>query len=103
MRKIESQIVKRRLNFMGEFINEPRDKIPFRLISAFYNKKCRLGRPNYTVKHSMMKDAIIIIAVFNKNDSFHKWAHVANNELIWSILIKNIENNNLQPCNYSSE
>ena len=51
----------------------------------------------------MMKDIEKLIPVVDKTGSFHTRTHMADNELIQSILINNIGNNDPQPCNYSPE
>ena len=103
IRTIESQIMKRRLIFRGKNIRLPSFKIPSRLISVFYSIKRPLGRPNYTVKYSILIDIKKIIPEVDKSSSFHTWAHITNYEPIWSILVNNIEKYNPQPCNYSTE
>ena len=39
----------------------------------------------------------------NNDDSFKSWAHIANDKLLWFILINNIGHNYLQPCDYNHE
>ena len=103
IRTIDSQITKRRLIFLGKIIILPGLKIPSRLISAYCSIKRPLGRPNYTIIHSMLNDIRKIIPEVDKSGSFHTCAHIANDELIWSILINNIGKDDPQPCNYSPE
>ena len=43
------------------------------------------------------------ISTVDKHGFFHTWAHIANHELVWSILINNIGIDDPQPCNYSPE
>ena len=43
------------------------------------------------------------VPTFAKSGYFHTWAHIKNNALVWSILIKNIDINDLQPWNYLPE
>ena len=103
IRNIDSLIAKRRLLFLGKIIRLPRTKIPSRLISAFCPNKRPIGRPNYTIRHSMLNSVKKIIPTADKYGSFHTWAHIANNELVWSILVNNIGLDDPQPCNYSPE
>ena len=100
IRTIESQIVKRRLTFLGKNIRLPSFKIPSRLISAYCSIKILLGRPNYNVRYFMLNDIKKIIPEVDKSGSFHTWAHITNDELIWSILSNNTGKNELQHCNY---
>ena len=51
----------------------------------------------------MLNNILKIIPTIDKSGSFHTWAHIANNELFWSILINNICIDDPQPCNYLSE
>ena len=37
----------------------------------------------------------------DSDGSFKSWAHIENDELLWSILIKNIDHNDPQPCDYN--
>ena len=56
IRTIESQIAQRRLTFLGKISRLPSLKIPSRLIPAFFFIKIHLGRPNYTIRHSLLND-----------------------------------------------
>ena len=76
--------------------------IPIRLLSAFCRKERPLGRANYTVRQSMIDIGKIIPSV-KEDGSFYSWAHISNNELVWSILINNIARNDPQPCDYNPE
>ena len=52
----------------------------------------------------MLNSVKKIIPTADKYGSFHTWAaHIANNELVWSILVNNIGLDDPQPCNYSPE
>ena len=51
----------------------------------------------------MLNDIRKIIPEVDKFGSFHTWAHIANDELIWSILINNIGKDDPQPYNCSLE
>ena len=44
-----------------------------------------------------------IIPLVDKNGSFHTWAHIINNELVWSIFVDNIDIDDPQQCNCSPE
>ena len=77
--KVESLIVKRRSLFVGKIIRMPCKKIPVRLISAFIYKKRTRGRPNTTVRHSILDDIGKNIPSVDKYGSFNTWAHIANN------------------------
>ena len=70
-RTIESQIVKRWLTFVGEIMRLPSLKIPSRLISTYCSSKRPVGRPNYTVRHSMLNHIKKIIPKVDKSGSFH--------------------------------
>ena len=48
----------------------------------------------------MLNDIKSIVPTVDKYESFHAWAHITNNELVWSILVMNIGLDNPQPCNY---
>ena len=85
IRRVESLIVKRRLLFVGRIIRMPCKKISARLISAFLYKNRSRGRPNTSVRHSILDDISKIIPSVEKYGSFKTWAHIANNELLWSI------------------
>ena len=85
---IEYQIVKRRLNFLGKIIRLTSFKIPSGLLSIFYSIKRSLGRPKYTVRHSMLNGIKKITPEVDTSDSFNTWAHIANDKPIWSILLK---------------
>ena len=61
IKSVELQISKRRLAFLGKIIRITNDKIPARLLSAVYQGKRPLGRPNTTTRHSMLKDIEKII------------------------------------------
>ena len=56
----------------------PCKKIPARLISDFLYKKIPRGRPNTTVRHSILDDIRKIIPSVDKYGSFKTWAHIAN-------------------------
>ena len=77
--KVESLIVKRRSLFVGKIIRMPCKKIHVRLISAFIYKKRTRGRPNTTVRHSILDDIGKNIPSVDKYGSFNTWAHIANN------------------------
>ena len=99
IRNIDSLIAKRRFLFLGKIMRLPTTKIPSRLISTFFPNKRPLGRPNYTIRHSMLNDIKKIIHTVDKYGSFHTQAHIAHNELVWSILVNNIGLDDPQPCN----
>ena len=103
IRKVESLIAKRRLLFVGKIISMARNKIPARLISAFIYKKRPRERPNTTVRHSILNNIRKIIPSVDKNGAFKTWAHIARDELLWSILVNNLGNDDPQPCNVSLE
>ena len=81
IRNIDSLIAKRRLIFLGKIIRLPKSKIPSRLISASCTNPRPVGRPNYTIRHSMLNNIKKIIPTVDKNESFHTWAHIAKNTL----------------------
>ena len=56
IKNIDSLIAKRRLIFLGKIIRLPSSKIPSRLIFAFCPNTRPLGRPNFTISHSMLND-----------------------------------------------
>ena len=56
IRNIESLISRRRLIFLGKIIRLPKFKIPSRMISASCSNPRPVGRPNYTIRHSMLND-----------------------------------------------
>ena len=56
IRNIDSLIAKRRLIFLGKIIRLPKLKNPSRLTFAFYPNTRPLGRPNFTIRHSMLND-----------------------------------------------
>ena len=103
IRKVEYLIAKTRLLFVGKIIRMARNKISARLISAFIYKKRPRGRLNTTVRHSISNDIRIIIPSVDKNGAFKTWDHIARNELLWSILVNNIVNDDPQPCIFSPE
>ena len=103
VRNIDSLIAKRRLLFLGKIIRLPSSKISSRLIFAFWPNTSPLGRPNFTIRHSMLNDIKKIIPTVDKYGSFHTWAQIANNELVWTILVNNIGLDDPPPCNYSPE
>ena len=103
IRKVESLIAKGRLLFVGIIIRITCNKIPARLISAFIYKKGPRGSPNTTVRHSILNDIRKIIPSVDKNGSIKTWAHIARDELLWSILVNNLGNDDPQPCNFSLE
>ena len=70
---------------------------------AFGQKKRPLGRPNTTLRHSILNNIKKIIPTVDKDGSFNTWAHIANNEIIWSLLINNLGKDDPQPCDYSPE
>ena len=70
---IDSHIAKKNLSFLGKIIKLPQDKIPSRLISTFATKHRPLGRPNYTIRHSNLKDIEKKIARINKMFFFVHW------------------------------
>ena len=55
------------------------------------------------VRHSILDDIRKIIPSIDKYDSFKTWAHIANNELLWSILVNNLGKDDPQPYNFSTE
>ena len=56
IRNIDSLIAKRRLIFLGKIMRLPGSNIPSRLISAFCPNTRPLGRPNFTIRYSMLND-----------------------------------------------
>ena len=62
IRTINFQITKRRLTFLGKIIRLPRLKVPSRLISACCSTKRPLGRPNYTIRHTMLNAKMFILS-----------------------------------------
>ena len=103
IKNIECLIAKRRLIALGKIIRLSSSKIPSRLISVFYPNTRPQGRPNFTIRYSMLDDIKKTIPTIDKGESFYIWAHIVNNELIWSILINNIDIDDPQSCNYSPE
>ena len=103
IRNIDSLIAKRKLIFLGKIIRLPSSKISLRLISAFCPNTRLQGRPNFTIRHSILNDIKKIIPIVDKNGSFHTWAHIANNKLVLSVLINNIGIDDPQSCHYSPE
>ena len=68
---------------------------------SFFIQKILRGRPNTMVRHYILDDIRKIIPSIDKYDSFKTWAHIANNELLWAILVKYLGRNDPQPRNYS--
>ena len=99
IRKVKSLIAKRRLLFVGKIIRIPCKKIPARHLSAFHYKNDLKGFT--TIRHSILDDIRKIIPTVDKYGSFKTWAHIANNELLWAILVKYLGRNDPQPRNYS--
>ena len=96
-------IAKRRLLFIDKIIRKPCKKIPARLISAFLYKKIPRRRPNTTVIHFVIDDIRKIIPSVDKYGSFKTWAHIANDEVLWLMLVNNLGRDDPQPCNFSPE
>ena len=80
----------------------PCKRIPVRLISSFLLKRPR-GRPNTMVRDCILDDIRKIIPSVDKYDYFKTWAHIAKNEVLWSMLVNNLGKYDLQPCNISLE
>ena len=79
------------------FIGISCKKIPVRLISAFIYKKRPKGRPNTTVRHSILDYIRKIVPSVDKYGSFKTWAYIANNELSLSMLVNNLGKDDPQP------
>ena len=69
------------------------DKIPARLLSAVYQGKRSLGRPNTSVRHFMLNDVGKIIPEVDFKGSFSSWAYIAHYKVAWQILINNLGSN----------
>ena len=100
---IDSIIARRRLISLTRLIRMPCKNLPTRLISDFCKKKRSPGRSNYTLRNSLINDIRKMIPSVKDDGSFILWAHIANNELVWSILINNIDRNDPQPSDYNPE
>ena len=70
---------------------------------AFCKKKRPPGRKNYTVINPLMNDIRKIISSVKYDGSFNSWAHIANNDLVWSIFINNIGQNDSLQSGYNTE
>ena len=70
-------------------------RVPARLISSFCFKQGPLGRPNSTIRHSIIN----YIPGADKHVYFKYWEHITKNELIWSILVNNLCRDDPQPYN----
>lgn len=81
----------------------PCKDIQERLIYDFRKKKRPPGRSNYTVRNSLINYIRKIIPSVKDDESFNSWANIANNELVWSILINNIDQHDPRPSNYDPE
>ena len=66
------------MTFLGKIIQMPNNKIPARLLSAVYQGKRPLGRPNTTTRRSMLKDIGKIIPEVDNEESFSSWTYIAH-------------------------
>ena len=81
----------------------PCKNILVRFISVFCKNKWPPGRPNYTVTNSLINNIIKIVPSVKDDGSFNSLARIANNELLWFILINNIGRKNSQLSDYNLE
>ena len=85
---VEIQMAKRRLAFIGRVVRMDKNKVPGRLISAWIGEKKRpIGRPNQSLRISLLNDIKKIIPTVDNFGSFHTWANFAFCDLTWSMLI----------------
>ena len=70
IRNIDSLIAKRKLIFLGKIIRLPSSKISLRLISAFCPNTRLQGRPNFTIRHSLLNDLKNIILIIDKDEFY---------------------------------
>ena len=80
-RNVEYQIARRRLTFVGRIIRMPNSKIPAILISATCKVNRPLGRPNFTIKNSILKDIERIIPTVDKYGSFLSYVYLAYDKM----------------------
>ena len=64
----------------------PNNKIPARLLSAVYQGKRSIWRPNTSVRHFMLNIVGKIIPEVEFKGYFSSWAYIAHDKLAWSIL-----------------
>ena len=75
--------------------------IQIRLLLASNHSKRLFNIPNTMVRNSIVNNILKIILEVDKYGSYKSWAHISNNELIWSILVSDLICDNIQPYNYS--
>ena len=73
-----------------------KDRVAARFLSALIYKKRPVGRTNYTTRHSYISDIKKIVPFIDESGSFNTWAHIANEELIWSQLVNNLGNKDFE-------
>lgn len=81
----------------------PCKNVSSRSISTFCNNKRLPGRQNYRIMNSLITDIRKIIPSVKNEGSFNSWACIANDELVWSIWINNVGQNDHQSSNYNPE
>ena len=92
---VEIQIAKRRLTFIGRVVRMNKNKVPGRLIFAWISGKKRpIGRPNQSLRISLLNDIKKIIPTVDNLGSFHTWANFAFCDLTWSMLIHRLGTGN---------
>ena len=66
------------------------EKIPAKVLSAWYNLKRPVCRPNISRRVSLLKDIETNISNVSKDGCFKSWEDEAKDKLLWSMLINNI-------------
>ena len=66
------------------------DKIQVRLISTWCNKRRPCGRPNMSLRQSILSNVSKIVPSVDRDSTFNSWDHIAQYKLIWSILLNTL-------------
>ena len=81
----------------------PCKNVSSRSISTFCKNKRLPGRQNYRINNPLITDIRKIIPSVKVDGYFNSWACIANDELVWSIWINNVGQNDHQSSNYNPE
>ena len=93
---VSNYITRRRLSLIGGIIRMNEDRVPARLITAFYYTKRPVGKPNNSVWYSFISDIKKIIPFIDDQGSLNTLGRIAYDELIWSQLVNNLDDKDFE-------
>ena len=90
--KIQNQVTKRQLTFIGKVTCNSDKQLPTKILTAWCNNKRRVGGVFYSNKKIIVQNITIIVPTVDRYGSLKFWAYLDSDDKYWKYLINGIVN-----------